>query len=183
MTGHDAEGGWLMSTDGEGVAGSVSISTCDAVVGGYPGGWVGVVEASTAEEAKRGAVEVFHGFCDYQEIEHAPGERMEVPTVIGYLDTGRAVRIVEMINDRVLVEDLTDIDCDMATNYDTYLTFDDERTPRDFDDRGEDPDAYTVYDDACSSSGSGCVVDNYVGSFCEWLGGEECETLCCVVVG
>jgi len=103
------------------------------------------VEASTAEEAKRGAVEVFHGFCDFQEIEHAPRERMEVPTAIGHLDTGRAVRIVEMINDQVLVEDLADVDCDMATNYDTYLTFDDERTPRDFDDRGEDPDAYTVY--------------------------------------
>ena len=89
---------------------------------------------------------------------------MEVPTVIGYLDTGRAVRIVEMINDRVLVEDLADVDCDMATNYDTYLTFDDERTPRDFDDRGGDPDAYSVYDDASCSIGSGCVVDMWARS-------------------
>ena len=118
VAGCDGDGGWLMTTDGsdgEGVAGSwagsVSISTCDAVVDGYSRGWVGVVEASTAEEAKRGAVEVFHGFCDFQEIEHAPRERMEVPTAIGYLDTGRAVRIIEMINDRVLVEDLADVDC------------------------------------------------------------------------
>ena len=43
-----------------------------------------------------------------------------MPTAIEYLDTGRAVRIVDMVNDRVLVDDLTDVDCDMATNYDTY---------------------------------------------------------------
>ena len=61
---YDGDGGWLMTTDGEGVAGSVSISTCDAVVDGYPPGWVGVVEASTAQDVKRGSVEVFHGFCD-----------------------------------------------------------------------------------------------------------------------
>ena len=43
----------------------------------------------------------------------------------------------------------------MVTNYDMYLDwleFDDERTPRDFDDRGEDPDAYSVYDDHCDSN-------------------------------
>ena len=162
VTGHDAEGGWLMSTDGEGVAGSVSISTCDAVVDGYPGGWVGV-------EAKRGAVEVFHGFCDYQETEHAPGERMEVPTAIGYLDTGRAVRIVEMVNDRVLVEDLADVDCDMATIYDTYLMFDDERTPRDFDDRRTEEKTQvhilcTMMPAVVQNPGSGCVVDMWARS-------------------
>ena len=67
-------------------------------------------------------------------------------------------------NDRALVEDLEDIDCDMVTDYDTCLTFDDERTPRDFDDRGEDPDAYSVYDDASCSTGSGCVVDMWARS-------------------
>ena len=76
------------------------------MVDGYPRGWVGVVEASTAEEAKRGAVEVFHGFCDSQEIEQPPRERMEVSTRIRYLDTGRAVRIVELINDRVWLKTL-----------------------------------------------------------------------------
>ena len=87
---------------------------------------------------------------------------MEVPTAIGYLAAGRTVRVVELINDRVLVEDIEDVDCDMITNYDMYLEFDDERTPRDFDDRGEDPDAYSVYDDHCDSDlsrSSGCVVD------------------------
>ena len=39
----------------------------------------------------------------------------------------------------LLVEDIEDVDCDMVTDYDTYLTFDDnlvKRTPPDFDDRG-----------------------------------------------
>jgi hypothetical protein len=166
VAGYDGDGGWLMTTDGEGVAGSVSVSTCDAVVEFYLPGWLGVVEASTAEEAKRGSVEVFHGFRDSQEIEHPSGERTKVPTAVGYLDTGRTVRIVEFINDRGLVEDIADVDCDMATDYDTsrYLEFDDERTPREFDDRGEDPDEYTVYDDASSATGSGCVIEMHACS-------------------
>ena len=154
--------GWLQTNDGEGVAGSVSVSACDAVVGGFPQGWVGVVEANTGPEIRRGSVEVFHGFCDYQQIEYVNGERTEVPTAIGYLAAGRTVRVVTMVNDRVLVEDVGAVDCDMVTDCDTYLEFDDERTPRDFDDRGEDPDAYSVYDDHCdseSSHSSGCVVD------------------------
>ena len=76
--------------------------------------------------------------------------------------TTEIVRVVEVVDDRVLVEDTGDVDFDMITNYDMYLEFDDERTPRDFDDRGEDPDAYSVYDDHCDSDlsrSSGCVVD------------------------
>ena len=142
MAGHE---GWLSTNDGDGMAGSVSISACDAVVGGFPQGWVGVVEANTGPEIRRGSVEVFHGFCDFQVIEHANGDRVEIPTAIGYLPAGKTVRVVEVVDDRVLVEDVGDIDCDTITDYDTYLEFDDERTPRYFDDRGEDPDAFSVY--------------------------------------
>ena len=77
MAGCDGDDGWLMTTDGEGLIGSVVISTCDAETDGIRRGWIGVVEACTAEELKRGAVEVFHGFCDDQEIELACGERVE----------------------------------------------------------------------------------------------------------
>ena len=59
---------------------------------------------------------------------------------------------------------LRDVDCDMVTDYDTYLEFDDERTPRDFDDRGEDPDDYIVYEDASTATGSGCVIEMYARS-------------------
>ena len=50
--------GWLNTTDGDGVAGSVSVSACDAVVDGFPQGWVGVVEANTGPEIRRCLVEV-----------------------------------------------------------------------------------------------------------------------------
>jgi len=160
---YDGDGGWLMTTDGEGVTGSVSISTCDAVVECYKPGWLGVVEASTAQDVKRGSVEVFHGSCDL-EVEHPSGERTEVPATVGYLGTGRTVCIVEFDNDRVLVEDITDVDCDMVTDYDTYLEFDDERTPREFDDRGEEPGDYIVYEDASTATGSGCVIEMHARS-------------------
>ena len=80
------------------------------------------------------------------------------------LAVGRVVRIVEELNDRVLIEDVGAVDCDMVTNYDMCLEFDDERTPRCFDDRGEDPDAYTVYDGRsmaqdAGDGGSGCVIE------------------------
>ena len=55
----------INTTDGDGVAGSVSVSACDAVVDGFPQGWVGVVEANTGPEIRRGSVEVIHGFCDF----------------------------------------------------------------------------------------------------------------------
>ena len=148
------------------MAGSVSISACDAVVDGFPQGWVGEVEAHTGPDIRRGSVEVFHGFCDHQEVEHANGDRVEVPTAVGHLAAGRTVRVVTMVNDRVLVEDVEEIDCDMVTDYDVLLEFDDERIPLDFDDRGEDPEAYSVYDDHCdleSSHSSGCVVDTVGG--------------------
>ena len=45
VAGCDGDGGWLMTTDGEGVAGSVSISTCDAVVDGYSRGTLEVGSA------------------------------------------------------------------------------------------------------------------------------------------
>jgi len=98
--------GWLSTTDGDGVAGSVSVSSSDAVVDGFPSGWIGVVEANTGPEIRRGSVEVFHGFCDYQQFECANGDRVDVPTAIGHLAAGRTVRVVEMVNDRVLVEDV-----------------------------------------------------------------------------
>ena len=155
---------FLHTIDGDGVAGSVSVSASDAVPAGYPSGWIGVVQANTGTEVRRGSVQVFHGFCDRQEIECANGERIEVPTEVGYLAVGRVVRIVEELNDRVLIEDVGAVDCDMVTNYDMYLEFDDERTPRPFDDRGEDPDAYSVYDDRsvtqdAGDTGSGCVIE------------------------
>ena len=87
-----------------------------------------------------------------------------MPTEVGYLAIGRIVRIVNMLNDRVLIEDVGTVDCDMVTDCDIYLEFDDERTPRDFDDRGDNPDAYSVYDDRslaqdAGETGSGCVVE------------------------
>ena len=72
------------------------------------------------------------------------------------------MRVVTMVNDRVLVEDVEEIDCDMVTDYNVLLEFDVERTPLGFDDRGEDLEANSVYDDHCSfesSHISGCVVD------------------------
>jgi hypothetical protein len=177
---------FLHTIDGDGVAGSVSVSASDAVPAGYPPGWIGVVQANTGTEVRRGSVQVFHGFCDRQEIECANGERTEVPTEVGYLAVGRVVRIVEELNDRVLIEDVGAVDCDMVTNYDMYLEFDDERTPRCFDDRGEDPDAYTVYDGR-SIYGSGCwrwwlrMCDRDVCSCQQETVGEECQTLLCMV--
>ena len=144
------------------MAGSVSVSSSDAVVDGFLSGWIGVVEANTGPEIRRGSAEVFHGFWDYQQFECANGDRVDVPTTIGYLAAGRTVRVVEMVNDRVSVEDIGAVDCDMVTEYDVLLEFDDERIPCDFDDRGEDPDAYSVYDDHCDSDyaqSSGSVVD------------------------
>ena len=119
----------------------------------------GVVEANTGPGIRRGLVEVSHGFCDYQQIECLNGERTEVPTAVGYLAIGRTVRVVDMLNDRVLIEDVGAVDCDMVTDYDMYLEFNDERTPRPFDDRGEEPDAYSVYGTYYSCTGSGYVVD------------------------
>ena len=77
-----------------------------------------MVQANTGTEVRRGSVEVFHGFCDRQEIECANGERTEVPTEVGYLAVGRIVRIVNMLNDRVLIKDVGTVDCDMVTDYD-----------------------------------------------------------------
>ena len=54
------------------------------------------------------------------------------------------------------------IDCDMVTDYEVLLEFDDERVPLDFDGRSGDPEAYSAHDDHCDSDFSrslGCVVD------------------------
>ena len=52
---------------------------------GYPPGWIGGVQANTGTEVRRGSVEVFHGFCDRQEIECANESAQRCPQKLDIL--------------------------------------------------------------------------------------------------